>query len=194
MSDSNESFFGRFSLAVRTFFSLLGDRELAARVRSVREAPSMAPTPAAAPVQQPKPQPQPQPVVRTLKEATPDAALQLLGLLQREARFIDFIEEDVVGYSDTDIGAAARLVHDGCRRVLREHFTIRPVRDEAEGSRVTVPDGFDATSIRLTGNVVGKAPFTGSISHRGWRVADVRLPKLAESHDASVIAPAEVEL
>ena len=192
MSDSNESFFGRLSLAVGTFFSLLGDRELAARVRSVREAPSIAPAPTAAP--QPKPQPQPQPVVRTLKEATPDAALQLLGLLQREARFIDFIEEDVVGYSDTDIGAAARLVHDGCRRVLREHFTIRPVRDEAEGSRVTVPDGFDATSIRLTGNVVGKPPFSGSISHRGWRVADVRLPKLAESHDASVIAPAEVEL
>ncbi|MGV2290498.1 DUF2760 domain-containing protein [Trinickia sp. YCB016] len=192
MSDSNESFFGRLSLAVGTFFSLLGDRELAARVRSVREAPSVAPAPTAAP--QPKPQPQPQPVVRTLKEATPDAALQLLGLLQREARFIDFIEEDVVGYSDTDIGAAARLVHDGCRRVLREHFTIRPVRDEAEGSRVTVPDGFDATSIRLTGNVVGKPPFSGSISHRGWRVADVRLPKLAESHDASVIAPAEVEL
>ena len=192
MSDSNESFFGRLSLAVGTFFSLLGDRELAARVRSAREAPSSAPAPTAAP--QPKPQPQPQPVVRTLKEATPDAALQLLGLLQREARFIDFIEEDVVGYSDTDIGAAARLVHDGCRRVLREHFTIRPVRDEAEGSRVTVPDGFDATSIRLTGNVVGKPPFSGSISHRGWRVADVRLPKLAESHDASVIAPAEVEL
>ncbi|WP_206995283.1 DUF2760 domain-containing protein [Trinickia mobilis] len=191
MTDSNGSFFGRLSLAAGTFFRILGDRELAARVRSVREAQGIAPAPA---VPQPKPQPQPQPVVRTLKEATPDAALQLLGLMQREARFIDFIEEDVVGYSDTDIGAAARLVHDGCRRVLREHFTIRPVRDEAEGSRVTVPDGFDAASIRLTGNVVGKPPFQGSISHRGWRVAEVRLPKLAESHDASVIAPAEVEL
>ena len=121
-------------------------------------------------------------------------ALQLLGLLQREARFVDFIEEDVVRFSDADIGAAARLVHDGCRRVLREHFSIQPVRDEAEGSRVTLPDGFDATAIRLTGNVVGKPPFHGSISHRGWRVADVRLPKLAESHDATVLAPAEVEL
>jgi hypothetical protein len=68
------------------------------------------------------------------------------------------------------------------------------VREEAEGSRVTLPEGFDATAIRLTGNVVGKAPFTGSLSHRGWRVADVRLPRLAASHDASVIAAAEVEL
>ena len=78
--------------------------------------------------------------------------------------------------------------------MLREHFTIRPVREEAEGSRVTVPDGFDATAIRLTGNVVGNAPFNGNISHRGWRVAEVRLPRLAERHDATVIAPAEVEL
>jgi hypothetical protein len=120
--------------------------------------------------------------------------LQLLGLLQREARFIDFIEEEIAGFSDADIGAAARLVHDGCRRALREHFTIRPVREEAEGSRVTLPEGFDATSIRLTGNVVGKPPFNGSISHRGWRVEEVRLPKLTESHDTTVIAPAEVEI
>jgi hypothetical protein len=187
MTDSNGSFFGRLSLAVGTFFSLLGDRDLADRVRQARKTPSLAPASSA-------PQPQPQPVAPILKEATPDAALQLLGLLQREARFIDFIEEDVAGYADSDIGAAARLVHDGCRRVLREHFTIRPVRDEAEGSRVTVPDGFDAASIRLTGNLVGKPPFHGSISHRGWRAAEVRLPKLSENHDASVIAPAEVEL
>jgi hypothetical protein len=122
------------------------------------------------------------------------AALQLLGLLQRDARFIDFVEEDIAGYSDTEIGAASRLVHDGCRAVLREHFTIKPVREEAEGSRVTLADGFDATAIRLTGNVVGSAPFSGSISHRGWKVEEVRLPRLAERHDATVIAPAEVEL
>ncbi|MEI6002860.1 DUF2760 domain-containing protein, partial [Paraburkholderia bengalensis] len=134
----------------------------------------------------------PAPVV--IKEATPEAALQLLGLLQRDARFIDFVEEDIAKYADADIGAAARLVHEGCRATLREHFTILPVRDEAEGSRVTINEGFDATAIRLTGNVVGKAPFSGSISHRGWRVSDVRLPKLTPSHDATVLAPAEVEL
>jgi hypothetical protein len=117
-----------------------------------------------------------------------------VGVWMRDARFIDFVEEDIAKYSDADIGAAARLVHDGCRATLREHFTIKPVRDEAEGSRVTLNEGFDATAIRLTGNVVGKAPFTGSISHRGWRAAEVRLPKLTQSHDATVLAPAEVEL
>ncbi|MGF6241617.1 hypothetical protein P3T42_003371 [Paraburkholderia sp. GAS38] len=198
MTDSNVSFLGRISLAVGTFFSILGDGEFAARVQRLRsgapvtQAPVATPAPVAAPA--PAPTPAPQPAAPALKQASPDAALQLLGLLQRDARFIDFVEEDVAGYSDADIGAAARVVHGGCRTVLREHFTIRPVREEAEGSRVTLPEGFDATAVRLTGNVVGKAPFTGSLSHRGWRVDDVRLPKLAASHDASVIAAAEVEL
>jgi hypothetical protein len=196
MTDSNVSFLGRISLAVGTFFSILGDGEFAARVQRLRSGAPVTAAPVAtpAPVAAPAPTPAPQPAAPTLKQATPDAALQLLGLLQRDARFIDFVEEDVAGYSDADIGAAARVVHGGCRTVLREHFTIRPVREEAEGSRVTLPEGFDATAIRLTGNVVGKAPFTGSLSHRGWRVQDVRLPKLAASHDTSVIAAAEVEL
>ncbi len=86
------------------------------------------------------------------------------------------------------------MVHEGCSKVLREHFTIDAVRSEAEGSRVTLPEGFDAAAVRLTGNVVGKAPFTGTLSHRGWRASSVRLPKLAEAHDAKVLAPAEVEL
>jgi hypothetical protein len=211
MTDSNPSFLGRISLAVSTFFSILGDGEFAAGVLRLRNGvntggnasgtasgttatsttPAPAPVATAAPAPAPQPAPQPVPV---LKEANPDAALQLLGLLQRDARFIDFVEEDIKAYSDADIGAAARLVHDGCRATLREHFTIRPVREEAEGSRVTLAEGFDASSVRLTGNVVGKAPFNGSISHRGWRVDEVRLPKLADSHNAHVIAPAEVEL
>ncbi|EMH2960253.1 DUF2760 domain-containing protein [Burkholderia multivorans] len=194
MPESNLSFFGRLSLAVGTFFSVIGNREFAANVLRLRDgaAAPVAPTPAAAPA--PAPAPAAKAPAPELREASPQAALQLLGLLQRDARFIDFVEEDIAGYSDADIGAAARLVHDGCRATLREHFTIVPVRDEAEGSRVTLPAGFDATAVRVTGNVVGSAPFTGTVSHRGWRVADVRLPKLTGSHDASVIAPAEVEL
>jgi len=186
MTESNLSFFGRLSLAVGTFFAVLGDREFAAQVRRLRDG-----TVVAAPVTAPQAAPTAAPMI---KEASPEAALQLLGLLQRGARFVDFVEEDIAGYSDADIGAAARLVHEGCRTTLREHFTIRPVREEAEGSRVTLADGFDATAIRLTGNVVGKPPFSGNISHRGWRVEDVRLPMLTKTHDATVIAQAEVEL
>ncbi|MTW13149.1 DUF2760 domain-containing protein [Pseudoduganella eburnea] len=185
-SSNLPSFGSRISLAIGAFFKTLGDAEFAARVRDDAIGPvaaaATAPTPAPAPAAAP------------LREATPDAALQLLSLFQREARLIDFTQENLSAYSDADIGAAARVVHEGCAKVLREHFTIEGIRSEAEGSRVTLPEGFDAAAVRLTGNVVGKAPFTGTLSHRGWRAASVRLPKLAEAHDAKVLAPAEVEL
>ena len=188
------SFWSRLSLAFGAFFKTLGDAEFAARVRDDQVGPTVAPSPAPAPAQAPKPEPKPAPAPAPLRIATPDAALQLLGLLQREARLIDFANENITVYADADIGAAARLVHEGCARVLREHFTIEPVRGELEGTRITLPEGFDAASVRLTGNVVGKAPFNGTLSHRGWRARDVRLPQLADKHDASIIAPAEVEL
>ncbi|MFZ2407883.1 MAG: DUF2760 domain-containing protein [Methylobacter sp.] len=136
--------------------------------------------------------PAPEPVV--LKEATPDAALQLLGLLQKEARFIDFIKEDLTAFSDADIGVAARVVHEGCNRAINEHFTLATVRGEQEGSKITLPEGFDAATVRLTGNIVGTAPFTGTLVHKGWQVTGIRLPKLTSGHNAAIVAPAEVEL
>ena len=189
-------FFSRLSIAFGALFKSLGDAEFAARVRDDGVGPTAAPvpTPAPAPVAKPAPAPAPAPAAAPLRAPTPDSALQLLSLFQREARLIDFTQENLSAYSDADIGAAARVVHEGCARVLREHFTIEPVRSENEGSRVTLAEGFDAASVRLTGNVVGKAPFTGTLSHRGWRAAKVTLPQLAESHDARVLAPAEVEL
>ncbi|MBC7443884.1 MAG: DUF2760 domain-containing protein [Polaromonas sp.] len=185
MTDPTPSFFTRVSLAFGSFFSTLSNPGYAARVQGLREPDKTAPSSASA-----APMPEPAPP----KPASIDAALQLLALLQRDARLIDFVQEDLAGYSDADIGGPARLVHEGCAKVLREHFTLVPVRPEAEGSPVTLAAGFDARAIRLTGNVVGQAPFRGSLSHRGWRATDVRLPTLAAGHDAAVLAPAEVEL
>ena len=182
-SPAPASLLRRLSLAFGAFFGVLGDASLAARFAALRSgAPTAAP---------PAPVPAPPP---PLKEFSPDAALQLLALLQRDARLVDFVGENLASYDDAQIGAAARVVHEGCAKVLREHFSIVPVRTEAEGSRITLPAGFDAAALRLTGNVVGQAPYSGTLSHRGWRVTEVRLPKLAERHDARVLAPAEVEL
>lgn len=136
--------------------------------------------------------PAPEPIV--LKEATPDAALQLLSILQKDARFIDFIKEDIAAYSDADIGVAARVVHEGCNKAINEYFTLDTVRSEQEGSKVTLEKGFNASEVRLIGNIVGKAPFTGSMIHKGWKVTNIRLPKLTKGHDATIVAAAEVEL
>ena len=181
---SPPSLLSRIGLAFSAFFGVLGDAQLAARFAALRQGAAVAP---------PAPTPAPAPAP-TLKQASPDAALQLLALLQRDARLIDFAGESLGSYDDAQIGAAARLVHEGCAKVLREHFDIVPVRAEAEGARITLAAGFDAAAVKLTGNVVGQPPFSGSLSHRGWRVAEVRLPRLAEGHDARVLAPAEVEL
>lgn len=136
--------------------------------------------------------PAPEPVV--LKESSPDAALQLLGLLQKEARFIDFIKEDITSYGDADIGIAARVVHEGCNKAINEHFTLAPIRKEDEGGLITLAAGFDAASVRLTGDIIGSAPFNGTLIHKGWQVTDMNLPKLTQGHNAAIIAPAEVEL
>jgi hypothetical protein len=129
-----------------------------------------------------------------LKESTPDAALQLLTLLQQEARLIDFTREDLSAYSDADVGAAARVVHEGSKKALNAYFSFAAIRSEDEESQVTLAPGFNAAEVRLTGNVVGEAPFTGTLIHKGWKVTEVKLPKLAEGHDTSLVAPAEVEL
>lgn len=181
MNSTPPSLMRRIALAVSSFFAIVASPSFAADVSRLRTEGGWpkAPPPAPAPM---------------LQLAPDTAALQLLGLLQREARFIDFVEEDIAAYSDADIGAASRVVHEGCRKVLREHFTLTAVRSESEGQRLTLPAGFDAAATRVTGNVVGQAPFTGTLAHRGWRASATRLPQLAPGHDASVLAQAEVEL
>ena len=185
MNDLTLSFFARISIALRLFFRALSDSAFAARMAQPQT------------VEQPmkKPAGMAEAAARhSFREALPDSALQLLGLLQQEGRFVDFLEEDVAGFSDTDIGAAARVVHQGCRKAIHDHLKILPVRPESEGSRITLPEGFDASSIRLAGNVVGNPPYNGRVVHRGWRVEEITLPKVAAGHDVRVLAPAEVEL
>jgi len=183
MTEPSPSFFSRLGLAFAVFFRTLFDARFAVSLRPLLEGAGTQPQPEQA-----------APATPTLLETNPDSALQLLGLLQQEGRLVDFLEEDVAQYSDAEIGAAVRVVHEGCRKALHDHLTLQPIREEAEGSRVTLEPGFDAAAMRPTGNLVGQPPFTGTLAHRGWRAVEVRLPKLAQGHDVKVIAPAEVEL
>ncbi len=122
--------------------------------------------------------------------------INFLAAMQQRGRLVDFLMDDIAAYSDVQVGAAARVVHDGCRAVLREHLTIRPVREETEGSAVEVGEGFAVDEYRLVGAVGGKPPFSGTLVHRGWRVDKVSLPRLLRRDEDRLptIAPAEVEL
>lgn len=185
-------FFSRLSFAFAAFFGILFDGAYAGRLFRARAlAPAAEETPAPGPAER----------VRSEREAEQadehreeSGALLLLGILQREGRLIDFLEQDVAGFSDADVGAAARAVHEGTRRALRSHLKVEPARSEAEGARITLEAGFDASAVKLTGDVRGSAPFTGTLKHPGWRAREVHLPRAVEGHDVHVLAPAEVEL
>lgn len=119
-----------------------------------------------------------------------------LAMLQEKGRLVDFLMDDINAYPDAQVGAAARVVHAGCKSVLQQHFSIHPLRSEAEGATVQVPAGYAADEYRLVGRIAGQAPFSGVLVHRGWKTDMVKLPQLlpGTSGRLPAIAPAEVEL
>jgi hypothetical protein len=147
-----------------------------------------------APVARPEPiKSAPAPIAQNQAEAE---VVSLLGTLQQKGRLVDFLMDDIAAYSDAQVGAVARVVHEGCKSVLLEQFRIVPVRTENEGSKVTVSDGYSADEYRLAGKISGQAPFAGTLMHRGWKTESVKLPRVLRSDDKRlpIIAPAEVEL
>ncbi len=144
------------------------------------------------PIQQPVPGEPEKPAIAPF--AVDEKAVQILLILQKKGRLIDFLQEDISGYQDSQIGAAVRNIHKGCREALAEYFTLKPVMKEAEGAQVAVEKGFDPSAVRLTGNVVGTPPFKGKLTHSGWRVIKTKLPPIPQNQDTSIIEPAEVEL
>ncbi len=188
MNEPLPSFGTRFALAWRILF----DARLAARVVKAGE-PEAPQLPEPEPIEAAKPAPEPV-APRAERPPSLDPALQLLSLLQREGRFVDFVKQELSTFGDAEIGAAARVVHDGCRRALAEHLTIAPIRGEREGAEVTLDAGYEVTSVKLTGNVKGSAPYRGVLRHRGWRAESIQLPRAVGDHDARVLAPAEIEL
>ena len=138
---------------------------------------------------EPKAEPKPEPT-----ETPESVAVRALAIFQAEGQLLDFLFSDLSEHSDEDIGQAVREVHRGCKKALVDHFKLEPVRAEEEDDMVTVPEGYDPGEIRLTGNVVGKPPFSGTLRHKGWRAIEVRLPKAPKGEAALVVTPAEVEI
>ena len=175
----------RISLAFRCFFNLLfggalsdetlRDLKLSRRETSAAKAAPAAAAPAA-------------PAVKTS-----DGALQMLAIMQRDARLVDFLMEDISGYQDDQIGAAVRELHDQCRDAVSRYVTLQPVIDGVEGTFAKAPSS-DPNVVTFVGNVPAKPPSGGTLRHKGWRAAKVDLPPIGAKQDTAIIAPAEIEI
>ncbi|NUQ64334.1 MAG: DUF2760 domain-containing protein [Pirellulales bacterium] len=178
----------RIVIAFRAFFLALFNREIAERIDQALRARALAP--AAEPEAKEAPK-------RVTKPAAPvrSEAISLLATLQREARFVDFLQEPLAGYSDAQVGAVARDVHRDSAAVVERLFALKPVLAQEEGSEIELPVGFDSGRYRLVGNVVGEPPFRGRLVHHGWEAGKCEVPAWSGSAEAArVVAPVEVEL
>jgi uncharacterized protein DUF2760 len=167
----------RILLAFRAFFAILFGRPIP------REAVPAAPPRAAAPA----------PAKAEPQLPTSAYALQLLAILQRDSRLLDFLMEDIAGFEDEQIGAAVRTLHDQARDSLTRYLSLQPVIDGVEGA-YTRPAVSDPAAIKFIGNVPAKRPEGGTLRHKGWRAAKVDLPAINPKQDATIIAPAEIEI
>jgi uncharacterized protein DUF2760 len=176
----------RFILALKVFGRVLFHAELAPRAQELlADVPPARPTSVSTPAA---------PIPARAAPARSDA-INLLAVLQREARLVDFLKENIASYDDAQIGAAVRDVHRSSAAVLDRLFSLRPLMNEPEGSSLSVPAGAEAGRVRMTGNVTGHPPYRGTLRHQGWEAAKVELPEWTGSADAArIVAPAEVEV
>ena len=178
----------RILLAFRCFFNILfrgalsdaalGELRLSRRGGAPSLKTSTATAPAAAAPSAPGPS---------------DGALQILAILQRDSRLVDFVMEDISSYSDDQVGAAVRELHAQCRESLARYVTLQPVIDGVEGTFAKAPSA-DPNVVKFVGNVPATPPPGGTLRHKGWRAAKINLPTLGAKQDASILAPAEIEI
>jgi hypothetical protein len=163
-------------------------------VLSFRAGPKATSASIAAPAPAPAPTPAtlPPPVIATNQAETEIVAF--FALLQDKGRLVDFLMEDLTAYDDARVGAAARVVHQGCGEVLKEYFKITSVSEAEEGSQVVVPAGYAADQYRMIGKLGGDPPFAGKLVHKGWKTEYVKLPRITKTDRLPAIAPAEVEI
>ena len=182
-------FWKRVAFAFRSFFSILFHADIPEDIAQKGVKATI-----------PVPQVSAEPSGLRLKEdARPGSeaagrAVQILALLQRDGRLVDFLAEDISIYSDAQLGAAVRTIHETCRQVLDHYVKLEPILNSEENQPVTVQAGFDTAAIKLIGNVAGEPPVRGMLRHKGWRVKEVNLPPLPQAAGRMVVAPAEVEL
>ncbi len=189
----------RIVLAFRSFFAILFTGRLPVDIAQAlgftQGKPQPAAKPSAPPAAPAAAKPAAPAAAKPVPQALPsDGALQILGILQRDSRLIDFLMEDISAYSDDQVGAAVRNLHDQSRESLNRYLRLAPVIDGVEGSFTKV-DSSDPSAVKLLGNVPASGKAAGGVlRHKGWRAERIELPPLPSGQSPSVIAPAEVEI
>jgi hypothetical protein len=174
-----------FWLGFKAMFQIWSDADFAKKVSALLVAGVIEPAKVSETVAAPV----------LVKTPARSEALTLLSVLQREGRLVDFLKEPIASYTDAQIGAAVRGVHEDCGKVLDRLFAIEPLRTENEGEPITIPGGFDPAQVRLVGSIPDQGPFKGALQHAGWRASKAELPEWkGREGSALVIAPCEVEV
>ena len=174
-------------VALQAFFKALFDPAAAERIKLALNPESaqakLPEKPKSAPAKQ-----APQPIR--------SEALTLLSTLQREARFLDLVQESLDGFEDAQIGAAARGVLADCHKTLDRMFAIAPLSAAEEGDTLAVPEGASPNAFRIVGSSGSSGTgVSGTVTHRGWKATCCELPKWNGKRDeAWVLAATEVEV
>ena len=183
------------SVAIRAFFAALFHRDAAHKIQlalsnDVAVTPQQLPAPS-------YPDAFPTRGSSTQTDVRSEA-IELLAALQRDARFVDFIKEDLSSCDDATLGAAARMVHDRCSETLERFFEIRPLSDDEEGAFITL----DSTSqnparVRVSGDIdrLTDGAVSCRVVHVGWVAKKCEPPQWSgKAEDALVLAPIELEI
>ena len=180
-------------VATKAFFKLLANRDLSNSFQQLLDGKLALRIESTTPKTKPalaSSQP-----VQSMSKPTRSDAITLLAALQREARLLDIVNEPLDGFSDSQIGAAARDVLKNSGAVIERIFGVEPLTTVADGNPLATPAQFDPAQFRLTGNVTGAAPFRGIVAHHGWKATRCEIPQWTGSAtDALIIAPIELEI
>ena len=191
------------SIALRAFFSALFNPDVARGIKEVldgshNEVPNLEPPTASSVSGCSKDASTALKLSATPRSDSRSEALELLAALQRDARFIDFIKEDIGACDDVSLAAAARATHDRCAATLERFFQIRPLSRVQEGETTKIdPASQNPARFRISGassHPLG-TEVACRVAHAGWIAEKCEPPRWSgKGEDAMVLAPAELEI
>ncbi|MCO8121665.1 DUF2760 domain-containing protein [Stieleria sp. TO1_6] len=174
------------AVAFKAFFTALGHSPKAEQIERILSGQEIAGAPSEPVKRISEPPAKPVP-----KAPDRESAITLLATLQREARLVDLIQENLEQYTDAQVGAAARPCLQQCAGVLDRVLGLKPLVEATEGQPVEVGDNPSPTRYQWIGEATASS---GKLVHHGWQASEVKLPTwTGQPADANIVAPAQIQ-